>query len=297
MDMRILNFGSLNIDLVYRVAHTVRPGETLSSSELSTHAGGKGANQSAALAKAGGEVFHAGKIGKDGKWLLERLREYGVNTDLVIVGDGKTGHAVIQVSDNGENAIVLFGGGNMEITDSDVESIMAHFNKGDYLLLQNEINNIPYIMETAGKKGMKIFFNPAPFDKNVLKYPLEEVDVFIVNETEGSGLSGGESDPERIMDILTSKYNGKDIILTLGKDGVLFGKDDFRASAGIIDMPVRDTTAAGDTFIGYYVAGFMQGTEVEELLKFSCAASSLTVSRPGAMDSIPAAEEVKSILS
>ncbi len=295
--MKILNFGSINIDLVYRVDHTVRPGETISSRDLSIHAGGKGANQSAALAKAGVKVFHAGKIGSDGEWILEKLRSFGVNTDFVFNAAEKTGHAVIQVSGSGENAIVLYGGGNLEITEDDVISVLDHFNTGDILLLQNEINNIPFIMETAADKGMRIIFNPAPFDNAVLSYPLETVDVFIVNETEGMGLSGEESgNSEKIMDKLVSLFPGKDIILTLGADGVLSGRDEQRVSSGIIEVPVVDTTAAGDTFIGYYLSGVVESLKAEILLERACAASSITVTRLGAMEAIPEKIEVEEIL-
>ncbi len=294
--MKVLNFGSLNIDFVYKVRHTVRPGETLSSKDLMIHAGGKGANQSAALAKAGIPVFHAGKIGNDGRWLLEKLKKFGVNTDLVTVSDGKTGNAIIQVSDNGENAIVLYGGGNKEISREEITQVLQNFKRGDMLLLQNEISNIPFIMETARKTGMKIVFNPAPFEEKILSYPLDFVDIFIVNETEGSGLSQGENIPEKIVDTLTETYRGKDIILTIGKNGVLYGKDTFRAAADIIDVPVVDTTAAGDTFIGYFIAGLLHDRPIEELLRFSCIASSLTVSKPGAMDAIPLLDGVLRLL-
>ena len=294
--MKVLNFGSLNIDFVYKVPHIVRPGETLSSSGLTINAGGKGANQSAALAKAGVNVFHAGKIGADGRWLLEKLNAFGVNTDFVTVSDGKTGNAIIQVSDNGENAIVLFGGGNKEISRQDITKVLGNFKRGDILLLQNEISNIPFIMETAAQAGLKIVFNPAPFEPAILTYPLDAVDIFVVNETEGSGLAGGDSDPKSIMQKLTHTYKGKDIILTLGKNGVLFGRDNFRAAADIIDVPVVDTIAAGDTFIGYYIAGLIQDTPIQEILRIACIASSLTVSKPGAMDAIPVSTNVMQLL-
>ncbi len=291
--MKLLNFGSLNIDIVYRVDHTVRPGETLSSYDLSTHAGGKGANQSAALAKAGTEVFHAGKIGRDGTWLLDKLKSFGVNTSFVTVGEGKTGHAVIQVSKNGENAIVLYGGGNREITESEVTAVLDHFTSGDILLLQNEINNIPFIMELAAEKGMRIVFNPAPFDEAVKQYPLALVDLFIVNETEGSGLSGEPGNSDQVMNRLTALYPEKEVILTLGAGGVLYGKGPDRVRGNALSVAVTDTTAAGDTFIGYFLSGEVTGLPVKENLDAASAASALTVQKSGAMDSIPQKEEVK----
>ena len=294
--MKVLNFGSLNIDKVYRTPHIVRPGETISSTDLLTNPGGKGANQSAALAKAGAEVYHAGKIGKDGNFILETLSGFGVHTEHVIIGEGETGQAIIQLSDDGENAIVLFGGGNREITDEEIDAVLSHFSRGDILLLQNEINHIPLIIKKASERSMKIYFNPAPYDPGIEHYPLELIDAFVVNETEGSGLSGGLEYPDAILDTLTGKYPGSEIILTLGKEGVVYGKDGFRESAGIIDVPVVDTTAAGDTFIGYYIAERIRGSEVKTALETACRASSVAVSRLGAMESIPYADEIDPLL-
>jgi len=294
--MKVLNFGSLNIDKVYRTPHIVRPGETISSTELLTNPGGKGANQSAALAKAGAEVYHAGKIGSNGSWILDTLSGFGVHTDYVVIGEGETGQAIIQLSDDGENAIVLFGGGNREITEEEIDSVLDHFSCGDMLLLQNEINHIPLIIRKASARGMKIYFNPAPYDHGIEHYPLELIDAFVVNETEGAGLSGGYEDPDTILDTLTGKFPGSEIILTLGRDGVVYGKDDIRESAGVVAVPVVDTTAAGDTFIGYYIAERIRGSNVKRALEVSCRASSVTVARLGAMESIPRVDELEELL-
>src|SRR3982751_1755807 len=114
--MQVLNFGSLNIDRVLRVPHIARPGETIASRSMSLLAGGKGANQSVALARAGVKVAHAGKVGADGQWLVDKLAAEGIDTSRVQVGAGPTGQATIQVDDAGQNAIVLLGGANQEIT-------------------------------------------------------------------------------------------------------------------------------------------------------------------------------------
>ena len=180
--MKILNFGSLNIDHVYSVPHIVRPGETLSGGDVRQFAGGKGANQSVALAKAGAEVWHAGKIGEEGKWLLEKLRSYGVRTGLVKTYDGPTGHAIIQVTPEAQNSIILYGGGNRKITEDEIEDTFSNFSKGDYLVLQNEINLMPLIINKAHDLGMKICLNPAPYDDSIRNWPLDLVDILIVNE-------------------------------------------------------------------------------------------------------------------
>jgi ribokinase len=165
--MKVLVFGSLNIDLVFSVDHIVAPGETISSASLAKSAGGKGANQAAALAKAGMPVCLAGKIGRDGKFLLTLLQSYGVNTDNVAVYEGSTGQAIIQLDKNKQNAILLYSGGNSAITIDEIRSVMAAFSPGDLLLVQNEIVFTREIMELARDRGLKIHLNPSPYNRQV----------------------------------------------------------------------------------------------------------------------------------
>lgn len=289
--MRILNFGSTNIDIIFNVNHIVLPGETISSSSVVRSTGGKGANQSVAVAQAGGyPVYHAGKIGPDGLWIKEKLESKGVNTDYLFVGETPTGQALIQVAEDGQNSIVLYAGSNKEITQEEINQVLANFEAGDWLILQNEINLIDYIMERAHAKGLKICFNPAPFEESVLSLPLHYVDLLVVNEVEAQGLSG-ITESEAALDSLTGKYPGKSIILTLGPLGARYGKDKERLSFGTWLVPVVDTTAAGDTFIGCYVANIAKGETPQKSLELASAASSITVMREGAMDSIPTPDE------
>ena len=293
--MKVLNYGSLNIDHVYKVSHIVRPGETLPSRELSFFAGGKGANQSVALVKAGAEVRHAGKIGEDGRWLLEELKKGGVNTDLVRIYDGPTGHALIQVADGGENSILLFGGGNQNISPNEIDETLAEFSPGDYLVLQNEINCTETIMQKAHDRGMIICLNPAPFSSEVPKWPLGLANILVVNETEAMGLVGGASAPEAVMDKLTQAYPNTEVVMTAGKGGAYFGLSGKRQF--VPSRPVRavDTTAAGDTFLGYYIASRMGKMEVKAAMEKAALAASITVSRPGALDSIPLEAELREL--
>ena len=289
--MRILNFGSTNIDIIFAVNHIVRPGETISSTSVVRSTGGKGANQSVAVAQAGGHaVYHAGKIGPDGLWIKEKLESKGVNTDYLFVGETPTGQALIQVAEDGQNSIVLYAGSNKEITKEEVDQVLDNFEEGDWLILQNEINLLGYIMERAHTKGLKICFNPAPFEASVLALPLEYVDLLVVNEMEAEGLSGIK-EPVAALDSLTQKYPGKSIILTLGLLGARYGKDSERLSFGTWLVPVVDTTAAGDTFIGCFVANIAKGESPQKALELASAASSITVMREGAMDSIPTPQE------
>ena len=289
--MAILNFGSLNIDYVYRVAHIVRPGETLPSQSFEVFAGGKGANQSVAAAKAGAKIRHAGKVGEDGRWLIDKLAAVGVETGLIAVGDGRAGHAIIQVDDSGQNAIVLHAGANHQIGRDQIDKAIGSAKAGDVLLLQNEINDIAYLIEQGHKAGLAVCFNPAPFDTNVLDYPLELVDTFVVNETEAADLSGQASAGESLA-VLTQRFTGAKIILTLGDKGVSYRCGDEAIDVPAVTVDAVDTTAAGDTFIGYYLAGTTLGFDTGKCLELATQAAALCVSKAGAMDSIPSRQEM-----
>jgi ribokinase len=146
-------------------------------------------------------------------------------------------------------------------------------------------------MEQGRSKGLRIFFNPAPFDERVLSYPLSLVDTFVVNEIEGQGLTGAK-EPKAIIEKLSDRFSQSSILLTLGPDGVMHRSQREALSVPAVPVKVKDTTAAGDTFIGYYIACLAKGMPIKECLKTACKAASICVSRPGAADSIPKWEEV-----
>ncbi len=284
--MRILNFGSVNIDYVHRVDHMARPGETIAGLSLDVFAGGKGANQSVALARAGAAVTHAGRIGEDGRWLLLKLKDAGVDVSLIEIDpEIKTGHAVIQVDDSGENAILLHGGANRAIGAEQIDRALSGFGKGDLLLLQNEINDAPALINAAAGRGLFVCLNPAPMTGEVRDWPLDKVSLLIVNETEGESLCG-EADPWEMLPKLTGMTGGE-VIVTLGSEGALYLGGDEAIHQPAVQADVIDTTAAGDTFIGYYLARRAVGDSVEQSLKTAATAAALCVSKAGAMDSIP----------
>lgn len=289
--MKILNFGSLNIDHVYGVDHFVRPGETLASRRYQRFSGGKGNNQSIALARAGAPVWHAGKIGGDGVWLLDLLRQAGANISLVARGTTPTGHAIIQVQKDGENCIVLYGGANQTITPADARAVLAHFKEGDYLLLQNEISSIPAIMRIAARRKMKIVFNPAPMSRQVRRYPLSLVDIFVVNEIEGAELTGAKG-AQRIIAAMRRRYPQAMLILTLGARGAICAHASGSLQVPGFKVKAMDTTAAGDAFIGYFLAAYTQSANAGKALQIACKAAAICVTRPGAADSIPCRKEV-----
>ena len=204
---RVLNIGSLNIDRVFRVPHLVRPGETLVSSSLQVFAGGKGANQSVALARAGAAVVHCGKVGADGDWLIDRLDGEGIDTRFVARSDRPTGQAIIQVADDGQNAIVLLPGANQELTSDEVEIALADCPPGTLVLTQNETSVAARVIEQAAARGFSVAFNPAPFTPAVFDYAIDKVAILIVNESEGRGLTDQLS-PDAILAKLRSRLTG-----------------------------------------------------------------------------------------
>lgn len=291
--MKILNFGSLNLDYVYHVGHFVKAGETISSESRSIFCGGKGLNQSIALARSGAYVWHAGAIGAlDGEVLEKTLKNSGVNTEYLKKLDNvPTGHAIIQVDSAGQNCILLFGGANQCIDLNQVDETLKSFSEGDFLLLQNEINELPYIMKKAHERGMKIVLNPSPMNKKILELPLKYVDYFILNEVEMAGISG-ESEEEKQLKALKEQYPEAAIVLTLGSKGVRFVSKDLNLSHDIFKVSAIDTTAAGDTFTGFFFGCLVQGKTVAEALKTASMASAIAVSREGAEPSIPLMAEV-----
>ena len=288
--MRVLNFGSLNIDYVYQVDHFVQPGETMSSLSLQVNCGGKGLNQSVALARAGVEVWHAGCIGPEGEFLRDKLTSTGVDTTFVRQVEGSTGHAIIQVDRSGQNSILLYDGANSRITESFVDQVLEHFAPGDVVLLQNETSCVGYIMDRAAALGMRIALNAAPANEKLNGLPLEKLSWLLVNEVEGAFLAGTE-DPEEIARVLTTRYPKTMLVLTLGVQGSLavLGQERVRMPARTVKAV--DTTAAGDTFTGYFLRGVLDGRSLEESLGLAAAASALAVTRVGAADAVPAYDE------
>lgn len=289
--MRVLNFGSLNLDHTYTMDHFVCPEETTSALDYHIHFGGKGHNQSIALAKAGADTWHAGLIGPDGESIKAHMNEYGVNTTYTQTVDTATGHAVIQVDKNGQNAIIVYAGANGCVDEAYADKVLAAFGEGDTLLLQNEITSLPYIIKTAKAWGMRVMLNPSPVGPAIEACPLDAVDVFVLNEVEGEALSG-EADQDKILDVLAKKYPNAKILLTLGKKGAVFADGGERTFQAIYDSPVVDTTAAGDTFTGYFFAWYLAGKSAAEALSAATMASAIAVSRPGAAASIPTRDEV-----
>ncbi len=293
--MRVLNFGSMNLDYVYQVDHFVGPGETLSSHSRAVKPGGKGLNQSIALARAGAHVVHAGCQGEGGELLTRLLRENGVDVSAIQAVNEMQGHTVIQVNPEGENCILLYGGSNQCITPEQIDRTIASFGSGDWLVLQNEVNLIDRMVNCARERGMKIVLNPSPFDRKLDAVDFSKLTWLLVNEVEAEQITG-ERDPEQAWKVLHSRYPGLSVLITLGKNGsVAFARKEDGTEVArqeAVKVKAVDTTAAGDTFTGYFVCGLMAGLPLKDCMEQASRASAISVTRPGAADSIPWRKEI-----
>lgn len=287
----ITNFGSCCIDNVYAVPWFVKPGETLPCTEYQVHPGGKGLNQSLALAYAGVPVRHAGKVGEDGAWMKALLESAGVDTRFLQVTDTPSGHANIQVVPDGENAIVLFGGANQTIQPQDFDAALAETRPGDFLLIQNEISHLDELILRAHRCEQRIIFNAAPMTSAVNDYPLDKIEIFIVNELEGEALTG-EEEPDAILSAMAARFPHAQTVLTLGSQGAIHDDGSQRTRQAGMAVNAVDGTGAGDTFTGYFLAGMLARDPIANCLALACKAAAISVTRAGAASSIPRRQEV-----
>ena len=294
--MRVLNFGSLNLDYVYAVEHFVRPGETLSAASRVVKCGGKGLNQSIALARAGAEVCHAGCLGAGGEPLRQLLAGDGVDVSALKEVDEMQGHTVIQVDPSGENCILLYGGSNRCVTQAQIDDTLSRFGPGDWLVLQNEINGNAAIVNQAHARGMRIALNPSPCNDALADVDFGKLTWLLVNEVEAEQLTGS-SDPESAWRRLHERWPNVSVLITLGNAGsVAFRVEDGRieiARQAAFEVRALDTTAAGDTYTGYFIAGRMAGLPLQACMRRASRASAISVTRLGAADSIPFRAELE----
>lgn len=290
--MKVLCFGSLNVDYTYYVDQFVTEGATIRASRMDTFCGGKGLNQSIGLSRGGVSVWHAGVAGIGSQILLDALRQDGVNLEyLKITNETPNGQAIIQVDNSGRNCIIVYPGSNAMVTKDYVDEVLSHFTEGDYIVLQNEISSLDYIIRSAHKKGMTIFLNPSPITDDLSFELLGMVDYLILNEVEGKSLTGCTTFSE-ILDVLHENCPNTRIVLTVGKQGVIYRDGNRTLTHGSYCVPVVDTTAAGDTFSGFFIASISRNLSVEDALRYASMASGICVSREGASPSIPKLAEV-----
>lgn len=295
--MKALVFGSLNIDYIYQVPHFVQAGETLASTGLARYCGGKGLNQALALSRAGMDTWMAGAVGEDGTFLLDTLQNAGVNTELVETSKEPTGHAIIQNSPDGDNCIMIFGGANRSISPEQVDKTFGQFESGDFLLVQNEINQMPLILQTAKEKGMHIVLNPSPMEAETMLRLLPYIDILLLNRGESSALLGTDTlEPERQAVELWTRYPQLTVVLTLGAQGAVLAKNGEILIQPAFPVQAVDSTGAGDTFVGFFLSALMEDDDAAKALELAAAAAAIAVTRPGAAPSIPTREETVQFL-
>lgn len=289
--MTIFNFGSINIDHVYQVDHFVRPGETLNSNSYQQYLGGKGANQSIALARANCNVVHIGAISEKDDALLTEMSKSGVNTQKIARVSQQTGHAIIQINRDAENAIMLFSGANQALTTKQIEETLRQANINDWVLLQNETNLVKEIITSAKQHKLTVAYNPAPMDKALAQSLMTDIDVLIVNEIEVMDLLDVDN-IEKAKALLQKNYPKLRILLTLGSKGVIYIHGESTVEVAAYSVNAVDTTGAGDTFIGYCLAGMIEKNNMQSVLRQACAASAICVSNHGATSAIPTLSDV-----
>ena len=293
--MKILNFGSLNLDHIYRVEHFTGAKETQITEAPITIPGGKGLNESIALARAGAEVWQAGMIGEDGQMLLDTLQKEGVHTEFVRIIPEKTGHAIVQVDIMGQNAVLQYGGSNNCITEEFIDEVLEAFGEGDVILLQNQISCLPQLIDKAYDKGMQIILKPSPYTDSLLKCDLSKVSMFLVNRTEGRSLTTFVQPGDMMIEFRT-RYPHANILLTLAENGAFFVDKESSLYQPAIKMKENDTTGAGDVFIGFFLSSYLDGAPIQAAMERAAAASAISITRTGSASSTPTKEEVDELL-
>ncbi|RPE64705.1 ribokinase [Pacificibacter maritimus] len=285
--MTIFNFGSINVDHFYALPHLPRPGETLGATQYSIGLGGKGLNQSVAVARAGCQVHHIGAIGASDTWVREKIEYHGVNCQYVASLDVQTGHAIILVDSVGENSIVLYEGANTKIDHSQMKAALSTAKMGDILLVQNETNMVVEAAQYAHNLGLRVFYSAAPFDVKNVKEILPFVSVLLVNEVEADQLCAALG--SKIEEIPVPE-----ILVTMGSKGALLRSNQTGEVIEVSSPKVVavDTTAAGDTFAGYFAAGCDLGLPKQQSLVWAASAAALKVTKRGTAEAIPTADAV-----
>mgnify|MGYP000073410086 CR=1 FL=1 len=278
--MTIWNLGGINADYVYSVPHILAPGETLDATSRETFLGGKGANMSVAAARAGGAVSHIGAVGKDGRWTVDRLMEYGVDTRAIATVETQTAHALVMVADDGENCVLVYPGANRQIPEDTLYQALTHAHTGDWFVTQNEVNMQMEGAKLAKRMGLRVAYAAAPFDADVTAQMLPFLDFLILNEVEAEQLKTATGQGPAELPV-------EDVIVTLGAKGATwFGP------LGPVNVPAHevtpvDTTGAGDTFTGYVLAGMDRGQPILQAMQTASKAAAIMVTRHGTADVIP----------
>lgn len=286
--MTLFNLGSINADYFYQLSHLPKPGETLVADGMTKGLGGKGANMSVAAARAGAQVRHIGAVGPDGKWASGRLLEYGVDITHIATSTEPTAHAIISVDQQGENSIIIYPGANHDISIDAVGMALTEADTDDLLVIQNETKLQAEAAEMAQSLGMRVAYAAAPFDADAVRSVLPFTDYLILNEIEMQQL-------EDSLDKSANELGVDTVVVTKGAKGatVYSAENSWQPEhQPAFKVKAVDTTGAGDTFTGYFLAFVDRGAFFDEALEMASRAGALMVTRHGTADVIPDLKEV-----
>ena len=291
--------GSINQDFVLKVERRARPGETVTDAALSTHNGGKGANQAAAAALLGASVSLLGRVGDDGfgNPLTEALREKGVDTSLVQEAPGSsTGTAFVTVTPDGENAITVAPGANRRLTAADVDAAAGAIGAARVLVAQMEIPIEAVVrgVEISRAAGTRPLVNLAPW-RDAPPELLRDLDPLVVNEHEAAlllddeveGVSGALFAAPKLLSL-----GPRSAVITLGSEGAVFAEAGTTDHATAPKAEAVDTTGAGDAFVGALAFQLAREAPLEAAVAYACRAGAVAVTKEGAQGALPTSEEV-----
>ena len=286
--------GSCNMDMI--VESDIRPkaGETVMGKRLILSPGGKGANQAVAAAKVGGDVYMIGCVGDDanGEMMCHTLQNSGVNTKYVnVLSHEITGTAHIILAE-GDNSIIVLSGANGKVNQAVVDKAWDIISQSAIILLQHEIplDTVGYIIQRAYDEKIPVLLNPAPY-ADIPKDWIDKVSYLTPNEHEAALIF-----PHMTREEILHAYPRK-VVMTIGKEGVIYGDNDSIVHVPGFDVSVVDTTGAGDTFNGAFAVACTEGKSMEEAVRFANAAAALSVGKIGAQAGMPVREEVEELLS
>lgn len=299
---KIVVLGSINVDIILNIARLPLPGETMAMSNRSTAGGGKGANQAIAAVRAGAETSFIAKIGQDrsADFMLDTFKYDGLNIDHVTKDEkAGTGQAYILLDDNGQNSILIYGGANQTITAEDIQNASAAISDADCLITEFETPLEASIeaFKIAKENNVLTILNPAPAKTNIPDELLKLTDIIVPNETEAEAITGIKVTDEPSMAAAADKLHTmgvKNVIITVGANGSFYSMNEKSGFVNAYKVNTVDTTAAGDTFIGYLASQLNSDlSNIEEAMKFASKASSITVQTQGAQNSIPHVRDVE----
>lgn len=289
--MTVYNLGSINIDHIFRLDHLPQAGETLLSSDYLCCLGGKGANQSLALALGGAKVEHIGRMALPDLHFIDQLKQAGVNLASIDTTAQTTASAIVMVDDSsGENQIVINPGANQQISTQSIDASLAQSKPGDWALSQNETNAVPYFLRQAKERGLKVCYSAAPFVAETTIELLPITDLLVVNQLEAEALAAE-------LDCPIEQIEVPHLLVTMGAEGARYiGKEgDWTLPSPKVNAV--DTTGAGDTFLGFLLAALTQQQTISEAMQLALNAAALQVTRKGTADAIPTLEEVKAFIA